>query len=166
MADNRIRTCRFGDCKHEDREIYLDYEPYVKAGNRFYHEDCYKKLKAKEQTSKDLQEFKQIWHDQISETVNYGYLIKILNQYIRDGISSDYLLFCLKYVLYKGMNLNYPNGFKYYVDNGEIKEAYRKNRAKKKLKARQEAYKATVKPQEPSFWVADKPRGFQSVLNK
>ena len=87
------------------------------------------------------------------------------------GISSDYLLFCLEYVIANRMSLNYPNGFKYYVDRREIKEAYEKKQTQKKLDAMQKELKEK-KPDHPigssnapSFALKkQKEEGFGSIL--
>lgn len=171
MSKKDIRKCRFVGCKHSTKDIDISQEPYINVGSFFYHEDCYKLKQSNEwkdkQTRKDLQEFRDIWHQRISTTVNYAQLMKILNEYIANGVSSDYLLFAFKYVLDNGMNLNYPYGFKYYVDRADIKNAYNKHLAKKKIKEQEKnPPKTDIPDNAPKFKVQNKSKGFQTILGK
>lgn len=167
MAKN-IRKCRFIACKHENKEINIDSEPFVKDGRCFYHQDCYELKKNNEwksqKTRDDLTLFRDMWYRNISDTVNFSQLMKILNEYIARGVDSDYLVFALKYIIDHKMNLNYPNGFKYYVDRIDIKRAYEKHIALKNRKT-YEDYKPVVSDDDsPTFNVKTKQRGFQSIL--
>lgn len=168
-ANSTIRKCRFIGCKHQTRDLDIAVEPFIKVGSVYYHEDCYKLKKSNEwkdeQTRKDLVEFRDIWWKNISKTVNFQQLMKILNEYIARGVSSDYLLFALKYIIQHKMNLNYPNGFKYYVDRIEIKQAYDKYLIKK-AKAEQDSNSVNITDTDnaPKFNVQNKKHGFQSIL--
>lgn len=170
MSKRNIRKCRFVNCKHSSKDIDIESESYVKDGSLYFHEDCYKLKKSNEwkdqQTRKDLTEFRNLWWKSISKTVNFSQLMRILNDYIARGVSSDYLLFALKYCINNHLNLNYPNGFKYYVDRQDIKQAYDKHlmlKASKKVSN----IKITDKDnQSPTFNVNNKPKGFNSILHK
>ena len=134
----QIKKCRFVNCKHPSRDIHLDTEDYVVQGHCYYHADCFDLKKSGEwksqKTKEDLQKFRDLWHEKISKTTDYRRLMSILNQYIANGVESEYLLFALQYVIDNGYNLNYPNGFKYYVDRVEIKDAYQKQLLKRSKK--------------------------------
>jgi len=170
MSGNNIRKCRYINCKHITREIDITLDDYVRKGTFYYHPDCYKSKVAgdwkDEQTKKDLAEFRNLWYHHISKTVNYSQLMRILNEYILRGISSDYLLFVLRYCIDKKKNLNYPNGFKYFVDKQEIKTAYDRYLLNKQKAEQKKIEINRKKDDSPKFNVQQKQRGFQSVFEK
>lgn len=170
MSKRNIRKCRFVACKHETKNIDIDNESYVKDGTCYYHEDCFKLKQTNEwkdeKTRADLKAFRDLWYQRISKTVNYSQLMRILNDYIVRGISSDYLLFTLRYCLDHKMNLNYPNGFKYYVDRADIKKAYDKYLLKNSQKKQTKVDTESIEDNSPKFNVQTKPKGFQSILGK
>ena len=152
--DAGTRVCKYGQCKHGGK-VKIDTEPFVKE-NGYYHEDCY-------QEKCDLQRFRNLWRDNISTTVVYSQLNKTLNQLISNGISTDYMLFALQYVIKNGCKLNYPSGFRYYLDYPQIKEAYAKSKAKKVVATADFTVKADS-DDAPKFSVNRKPTGFNSIL--
>ena len=166
---NSIRKCRFIACKHKDKRIDIDNEPFVKEGNRYYHQDCFELKKSNEwktqKTRDDFVRFRDIWYNRISKTVNFQQLMQILNDYVARGVESEYLVFALEYVLDHNMNLNYPNGFKYYVDRNEIKRAYERHKAMR-AKEQQKDFKPLIQDDSPKFTVKPKRTGFQSIINK
>lgn len=146
MAKSDIKICPYCNCPFPNHEVNITKDLFVKSkNNRYYHKQCYEEEnKAKKKTSQekaDIALIIDLWNKNISNTVNYGYLRKILNEYMMRGISSDYLLFCLQYVIANRMTLNYPNGFKYYLDRKEIKDAYEKKQIQIKYDAMQKALK-------------------------
>ena len=165
-----IKTCRYNYCKHKTKDIDITQDEYVFKGNRYYHKDCYiaktKGEQKDEKTKNDLQLIKTLWVDNISKTVVYSQLFRILNDLISRGIESDYLVFTLQYCIGHKLNLNYPAGFPYFVDKKEIKEAY----AKKKLISSRFNKKTFVAVENedaaPKFSVKEKPSGFQSIFKK
>lgn len=176
MAKSDIKICPYCNCPFPNHEVNIATDPFVKnKSNRYYHKQCYEEeQKASKKTAQekaDIALIIDLWNKNISNTVNYGYLRKIINEYMMRGISSDYLLFCLEYVIANRMSLNYPNGFKYYVDRREIKEAYEKKQTQKKLDAMQKELKEK-KPDHPigssnapSFALKkQKEDGFGSIL--
>lgn len=164
-----IKTCRYVDCKHSSKKIDITVEEYRANGNRYYHADCYK-LKQKgdwkdEQTKKDLQYIKNEWGLHISNTVVYSQLFRCLNDLISRGISSEYLVFVFDYVIKNKMNLRHPEGFKYFVDRQEIKDAYRKHQAVKiGVKRQSDFVVINDDSNSPKFTVSQKPVGFKSIL--
>ena len=80
---------------------------------------------------------------------------------------NDYLVFAFDYVIKHKMKLNYPNGFKYYVEKPEIKAAYRKSKFEKvdqsKFTVEASNFDAPQKT-EPSPLISKRPQGFGSIL--
>ena len=121
-----------------------------------------------EKTKADLQYIKNGWVEHISETVVFYQLFNCLNDLICRGISSDYLVFVFDYVVQHHMKLRYPQGFKYYVDNNEIKNAYRKSKMKKYSNSMFSVKEDKFEDPEdivPCIPVS-KPKGFGSILKK
>lgn len=169
MNKKDIKQCRFPMCKHATRRINIAEEPFVKEGTMYYHEDCYEIKKKNEwkseQTKKDLAEFRDLWWKYISKTVNFAQLMTILNDYVAKEVPSDYLLYALKYCIRHHFNLNYPNGFKYFVDKREIKVAYERHLIRQSEVNKQDTeIEKKDKEEPPQFKVQNKPRGFQSIL--
>lgn len=162
-----IKTCRYGQCKHTTKDIDITCDEYVAKRNMYYHKDCYKaKINGEwkdEVTKADLQLIKNLWLEHISKTVVYSQLFKMLNDFIARGVESEYLVFVMNYVIEHNLNLNYPAGFKYYVDKKEIRDAY----SKKKLSAvihNKNNFVAVDNDDSPKFSVSKKPKGFQSII--
>lgn len=135
----------------------------------YYHADCYSSKKKggwkDEQTKKDLQYIKNQWVLHINKTVIYSQLFHCLNDFIARGVSSEYLVFVLDYVIKNRMKLQYPHGFKYYVDNKEIKDAYQKHLIMKSGVNNKSNFVVTDDSSKaPKFSVAQKPQGFKSIL--
>ena len=167
MSKTSIRKCRYSKCKHPSRDIDISVEKFIKDGSCFYHENCHETMKKERkrdtQRSADIKLILDLWSKHISRTVNYGFLTKILNEYIDRGVSSGYLVFAMQYVISHHMKLNYPLGFKYYVDMPEIRNAYNKTVASQikkidfDIKAKNDS--------EPKFKVKKKDCSFQSILH-
>lgn len=128
MGDKTYK-CRYAFCPYPDKAIHPE-DNCKKVGRLYFHADCYEKKQKGEwkdsRTKADLQEIKIFWTENISNTVNYSRLFQVLNGFLARGISSDYLLFVVRYCVRKGYKLSYPDGLKYYLDKSEIKEAYKK----------------------------------------
>lgn len=148
----KIRKCYYGKCKHGG-QINIETDEYVQDKN-LYHTDCYQEMK-------NLQLIRNLWIERISNTVSYSQLNKVLNSYLDRGISSDYLLFTLQYVIANHMTLRYPGGLQYYIDREEIKKQYQKT-LKQKLK--QAPYNTAVQSNIPKFAVKTKKEGFGSII--
>jgi len=128
MAKSDIRICRFGLCKHPNKQIDISKEKYVVVKKRYYHEDCFNQreqnLKKDEKTSADIQLMKNLWFTNINRTTSYGALLAAFNDILERGVSSDYLLFTLQYCINHNLNLRYPQGLKFFVDKWYIKQEY------------------------------------------
>ena len=164
-----IKTCRYARCNHPDKLIDITKDNYHVEGRMYYHADCYN-LKKKgdwkdEQTKKDLQYIKNQWVLNINQTVIYSQLFHCLNDLIARGVSSEYLVFVLDYVIKNKMNLRHPQGFKYYVDRQEIKDAYQKHLIAKSGANNKSNFVVTDDGSTaPKFSVTQKPQGFKSIL--
>ena len=162
-----IKTCRYKFCKHESKEIDISCEDYKRVGSMYYHRDCYK-AKAdgewkNEKTKADLQLIRNLWLENISKTVIYSQLFSTMNSFLERGIESEYLVFVLQYCIDHKFKLNYPGGFKYYVDKQEIKDAYARKK-KSEIKISDKAFTAKDKDNSPTFSVNTKQSGFGSIL--
>ena len=157
MAKSESRVCRYTHCLHDAKEINLVSDRYIKDGNAYYHEDCYK-------TKSDIQRIKILWHDHIDEMVVYAQLNKILNNLIfKDHISSDYILFAIKYVIdNKCSRLKYPPGLKYILGDQKIKDAYKKANTPKYTQSDFVAKEDDSNT--PKFSFKKKTTGFGSIL--
>ena len=99
----------------------------------------------------------------VREIKNQDY--KCLNDFITRGVSSEYLVFVLDYVIKNKMNLRHPQGFKYYVDRQEIKDAYQKHLIAKSGANNKSNFVVTDDSSTaPKFSVTQKPQGFKSIL--
>lgn len=166
-----IKTCRYARCNYPDKAIDITKDNYHVEGRMYYHTDCYN-LKKKgdwkdEQTKKDLQYIKNQWVLHINQTVIYSQLFRCLNDFIARGVSSEYLVFVLDYVIKNKMNLRHPQGFKYYVDRQDIKDAYQKHRiAKSGVNNKSNFVVKGDSSNAPKFSINHKPRGFCSIIKK
>lgn len=163
-----IKHCRYQQCKHDTNDIDITCDEYVVKGSMYYHKDCYKaKVNGEwkdEATKADLQLIKNLWFEHISKTVVYSQLFRVLNDFIERGVKSDYLVFVMNYVIENKLNLNYPAGFKYFVDKKEIKDAYAKKVNTPKGYDRELFSIKEKENEEPKFTVSKKSIGFNKIL--
>lgn len=162
-----IKTCRYVNCKHPGKIIDISTDEYTVVGKgMYYHTDCFKQKDEwkDEKTKQDLQYIKTQWGLHISKTVVYSQLFKCLNDLLARGISSDYLVFVLDYVIKHKLKLHYPQGFKYFVDREDIREAYEEQRFKRGGVNIQSDFTAVDSTDAPVFSVKSKPRGFKGIL--
>lgn len=164
-----IKICRYAKCNHSNKKIDIAKDDYKVNGIMYYHSDCYK-LKQNddwkdEQTKKDLQYIKNQWVLHINQTVVYSQLFHCLNEIISRGVSSEYLVFVLDYVIKHKINLNYPQGIKYYVDKQEIKNAYKKHlMTKNGFNDKTKFIVTDDNSNSPKFSINQKAKGFKSIL--
>jgi len=163
-----IKTCRYAKCSHPDKKIDISKDDYKVNGTMYYHSDCYR-LKQKcdwkdEQTKKDLQYIKNQWVLHISRTVVFSQLLHCLNDLLTQGVPSEYLVFVFDYVVKNKMNLRYPQGFKYFADRQDIKDAYQKHLIAKSRANGKVNFVIKEDSDAPKFTVKQKPMGFRSIL--
>lgn len=168
MAKVDIKTCRFKNCKHSNNEIDLRKDEYIKVGKLFYHKDCYEKKNADEERARtisaDMQLIKNLWIENINQTVVISVLFKVLREYLDRGVSSDYLVFVMQYVISHHCKLNHPFGFRYYIDKENIKEEYRKKIKSEIPKSAFNVIESQEEVQEKQFSAPKKLNGFSSIL--
>ena len=168
MAKTSLKTCRCKSCNHESKIINIETDEYKKKGSKYFHKDCYDRIVAEEEAQKrksaDMQLIKNLWIENVNQTVVISYLFKILNELLDRGISSDYLVFVMQYIVRNNCKLNHPPGFKYYVDNEKIKAEYRK---KQITSIPKEAF-TVVEPQDETIQskisIPKKKNGFGSII--
>lgn len=165
---NNIKTCRYKKCPY-GKKIDIDKEEYRLIGkSMYYHKDCYKNKQKDnekdEQTKSDFQYIKNQWLLNIDHNLTYSNLFKCLNELISQGISSQYLVFTMDYVVKHKLNLKYPNGFKYYVNKDEIKNAYKKQQILNSGVKKVNEFVAIDKFDTPKFSVKSEPKGFGNIF--
>lgn len=166
-----LKTCRFVNCSHDNKDIDITKDEYVNPKKGwYYHPDCFQQYKQNTrknaQTRADLQYIKNQWSMCINRDVVFGHLMKVLNEFLAQGLTSEYLVFALDYVIKHNLKLNYPNGFKYYVEDARIKAAYRRSKLEKIDQSQFTVESADEAPKkvEPSPLIANRPQGFGSIL--
>ena len=162
-----IKKCRYTYCKHESTAIDITRDSYKNQGNMYYHEDCYKAKAEGEwkdaKTKADLQLIKNLWVEHISDTVVFSQLFRCLNDLLQRGVESDYLVFVMQYCISHKLKLRYPMGFKYYVDNQDIKKAYKAKQTPKQH-IDYSAFSAKDTDDAPTFSISQKKSGFGKIL--
>lgn len=154
-SGDKTRVCQNKRCKHGGK-ILIDSEPFVKEKNGYYHESCF-------QEKKDMMLIRDLWMKHVSATVVISQLNKVLSELLDiPGVTSGYLVFVMQYVIDNHCKLRYPMGFKYYVDNQNIRDAYTK-KTKPVVKQAQFVVKQDI-DNVPVFSAPKKPSGFASIL--
>lgn len=164
-----FKICRYEKCGHANRTLDITKDAYKVEKSRYYHLDCFEKKKNREwkdeQANKDLQYIKNQWVLNIDNTVVYSRLFQCLNELLARGISSDYLVFVMDYVIKYKMKLRYPDGFKYYVSKQKIKDAYQKQLNTRNGVNNKANFVVTEDSSDaPKFSISQKPQGFQSIF--
>lgn len=152
------RKCAYRQCRHGG-VVNLSNDEFVHDNKSYYHKKCYRE-------KNDLELIRSLWRENINNTVVYSQLNKELNRLITEvGVSSEYLLFVMQYVISHEYKLRYVGGLKFYVDREEIKEEYEK-RTKKKKYVRVQDFHSQPKDETriPSFALKHKKTGFGSIL--
>lgn len=171
LAKSKLKKCCYRNCDHENRFIDASCEEFQSRKGKYYHVDCFerfeKNIEKEKQINADIQLIKNMWIENISDTVVIPQLYIELNKLIADrGINSGYVLFVLDYCIKNKCSLRYPGGLKYYVDKREIKDAYEKEQAKKFVKDAVFKVDEVSEDNTPKFSVSKKPSGFNSILNR
>ena len=149
--------CGFRGCK-KGTPVNPNSDDCVIENDKYYHKDCY-------QLHKDIITFRDLWYENISDTASFSLLSRIFFELLDSpGITSEYLVFVLRYVLDHDIPLRYPQGLRYVVDRQDIKAAY-----KKKTTPIISQRQFIAKPDEdaaPSvgFAAFKKPASFSSIL--
>ena len=166
-----IKVCRYKKCRHPDCKINIAEESFVLLGkSSYYHSDCYENKQSEdrkeEQLKADIQLIKNLWLENISNTVVISQLYLEINRLVRErDIPSDYVIFVLQYCIKNKCKLRYPAGLKFYVDRQEIKAAYKKSKMPK-IDASSFTADQAQAVEAPKFTVNQKPSGFSSILGR
>lgn len=117
--------CGYKQCKLGNE---VDKDIAVKKGNRYYHKECLQEINNKEEIRKLFLE--KVNPQEVITSLN-GVIKKLVND---KGISSEFLLFALRYVIKNKVQLNHAPGLFYIVNNEKIKQAYQKEKVNQMTK--------------------------------
>ena len=147
--------CRYSNCKHDSKEI--DKDEAVKSGNSYYHADCFR-------DKENRKEIIDLFVKHINPHPVYNQLQTVISTIINQkGLSSDFLLFGLKYYIEHKIPLNYPQGLYYVIQNKQVIEAYNKLNERKVLA--KENFVITEDNNEVEFsYKPTKAKGFADIL--
>ena len=152
MSQTKKVRCRYGKCLHEERE--LPAEDAIRIGNAYYHRDCYK-------LKEDIKMIIEYYANHIEKNPIYGQLNGIVNKLIfEQDISTDYLLFALKYsVTHNGIKIKHPPGLYYLVKDDDIKSAWDYQQVLKQKKS------VVVNNKDTTFnYSGKKKKGFADII--
>ncbi len=112
--------CRYANCEklHPSR-IVSKSEALLYGRSTYYHPDCY-------EYSRNIQEIKVIFYNQINRNVVMSELGRIINKLIFErGFDPAFVKFAVEYcVELRPGKLQYPAGLYYIVEDKEIKKAW------------------------------------------
>jgi len=114
--------CGYNHCKLGGN---VEKDVAIKYNRRYYHKECYNKKIKK--------------HEIYNLLRDNGFVAKSINMALKqivddDNTDVDLLLFTTKYVIDNRKELNNPFGLKYYIQNYEIIEKYKRISRLEKLK--------------------------------
>lgn len=163
-----IKICRYAKCKHAEKKINISEDLFVVDGRKYYHQECFDALEREEASEAklkaDIQLIKNMWIENISDTVVFSQLYIEINRLVRErGIESEYVIYVLDYCIKNKMNLRYPAGLKYYIDNEEIKSSYEKTKIRKIIEKADFSVHETTDTA-PKFTINKKTGGFSNIL--
>lgn len=116
--------CRYGDnCKYGGE---VDKKIAVKDGNAYYHKECLKEKKLKQQ----IEEYYMV--NMPSTTL--AILRKVIKQLLNNNKSAEYILFTLKYIKKNNKPINNPFGLMNYCNDYKIYEEFKKDIIDEKYK--------------------------------
>lgn len=163
-----IKTCRYANCNHPDKRVNISSDEYIVNGRKYYHRDCFEAFEREEaneaKLKADIQLIKNMWLENISNTVVLSQLYLEINRLVREqNIGSDYVIYVLDYCIKHKLNLRYPAGLKYYIDKEEIKSSFEKTKIRKIVEQADFTVHETIDTA-PKFSVNKKQSGFASIL--
>jgi hypothetical protein len=122
--ENKIYKCGYNQCKL-GKEVTKDIA--IKHGVKYYHKECLKEALNKN-------EIRKLFFEYINPTEVATVLNRTINNIIDiKNVSSDFLLYALKYVIKNKLILNHAGGLYYIINNDKIKESYNKELIKSKV---------------------------------
>ena len=122
MAKEKVYKCRYNHCLHENQRVLASEA--IKDGSRYFHKDCYK-------TKKDIDTVANLFKEKVNPNVVFSVLRSVVNNIVfKKGVESGLLLFGLNYYISNKINLNYPQGLYYVIQNKNVIRGYeeKKNR--------------------------------------
>ena len=147
--------CRYSGCNHDNKE--MDKKDAVQVGNAYYHEDC---LRDKENRKNIVDLFIKY----INPNPVYAQLNAVIRTIVdQKGVSSDFLLFGLRYYIEHKIPLNYPQGLHYVVQNKQVIAEYNKVK-EKELKAKTNFVMPEVNNEVEFNYKPTKTKGFADIL--
>lgn len=163
-----IKTCRYANCNHPDKKVNISTDQFVIDKRKYFHKNCFEAFEREEaneaKLKADIQLIKNMWIENISNTVVLSQLYLEINRLVRErNIDSDYVIYVLDYCINHKLNLRYPAGLKYYVDNAEIKSSYEKTKIRKIIEQADFTVRETTDTA-PKFSINKKQGGFASIL--
>lgn len=153
------RKCRYARCPHQGL-VDIRHDQYIKIDRCYYHTKCYSKMQKELANQRCIEYICKQWVLYVSHTVNADQLKSCLRDLIQQGYSADYLVFAFDYIVGHRLNLNYPQGFKYFVAKSEIQKAY----STKTKHTSNESNGSNNQVIEPTFEFKPKPTGFHQIL--
>ena len=118
----KMYKCPYKQCKFNN-EVSEDIA--IKHKGRYYHKECLKE-------SQEKKEIKELFLENINEYEVIPKLVRTINNIIHNkNVSSEYLLYALKYVIKNKKPLNYAGGLYYIIGNKDIQKSYKKEKADK-----------------------------------
>jgi len=124
IIENKIYKCGYNQCKLGG-EVTKDIA--IKHGAKYYHNECLKEALNKNEIRKLF--FKHINPTEVATVLN-----RTINTLIdTKNVSSDFLLYALKYVIKNKLILNHAGGLYYIINNDKIKDSYNKELIKTKV---------------------------------
>lgn len=142
--------CRYSHCLHSDREVSVE-EAVLTGKSTYYHKDCY----LYQQTIKEVRDF---FIKNINTNAVYAQLNHVINDIVfNKGNEPELILFGMKYYMSHNMNLKYPQGLYYVVQNVEIQKKY------EEYKRRQNRETVIIEPENNTFTY--KPHKSKSVAD-
>ncbi|MGL5649271.1 MAG: hypothetical protein ACRDDY_15635 [Clostridium sp.] len=116
--------CRYKFCKNNNEVSKKDA---IKESTAYYCKECYQE----KQNKKAIEEYYSV--NMTSCTIQN--LRKAIKQIVNDkGFDSEYLLFTVKYIKEHNKPINYPFGLLNYVNNLDIKRAWKTYQEKEDYK--------------------------------
>lgn len=155
----KTRKCVWKCCRINGGVINMDENNFVMDVkiNRAYHKECY-------QEKCDMALIKNLWIEHINPTVMAQSINGVVRSLLeRPGVTSEYLVFVVRYIIDHKMQIRHPAGLRYYADRERIKEAYKQS---KLPRIRHSEFIAEPSEDDsPKFTVKPKKQvGFSSVL--
>lgn len=156
MEKDKIVKCKYANCLHETKE--LNKEEAIKSGNSYYHPDCFR-------TKEDIKQVIDLFKKHINPNPVYAQLHSVIKNIVfTKNVSSELLLFGLKYYIDHKIPLNYPQGLYYVIQRKEVIDAYNKAKVKEMLKEKSETVEIAASVETEFTHVATKTRGFADIL--